>query len=128
MDKNRQTILIVEDDEIILDIFTRIFQKEFNVISCSRVESFYESVKSSKVDLFLMDMALSSDKNGIDLITELRKTEEHKDTPIVVVSAHSYIRDERLALAAGATKYIRKPTENKYLVTEVKKVLQNNRS
>ncbi|KAF0151890.1 MAG: response regulator receiver [Ignavibacteria bacterium] len=125
MNNKRHTILILEDDEIILDIFTRIFQNEFNVIPCLSIESFYSYLKSSKVNLFLLDMALGSHKNGIDLIKELRNSEEHNNTPIVVVSAHSYIRDEKLALAAGATKYIRKPTENKYLVNEVKKVLEN---
>jgi DNA-binding response OmpR family regulator len=123
MDLKNYTILIVEDDEIILDIFSRIFRREFNVIACRSVESFYNAVSSSKVDLFIMDMALGSKKNGLDLIKELRESEEHKKTPIVVVSAHAYIRDERLAITAGADKYIRKPIENKYLVDEVKKIL-----
>ncbi len=118
------TILLVEDDEIILDIFSRIFKKEFTVISCRNVESFYHAIShSGKIDLFLLDMALGSEKNGLDLIKELRESEKYKSTPIVVVSAHAFIRDERLAIAAGADKYIRKPIENKYLVEEVKKIL-----
>lgn len=126
MENHKHTILIVEDDEIILDIFTRIFKKEFEVISCGNVESFYHSIKNARVDIFLLDMALGAEKNGLDLIAELRNSHEYKNTPIVVVSAHAYIKDERLALAAGADKYIRKPTENNYLVAEVKKILQKN--
>ena len=114
------TILIVEDDEIILDIFSRIFRKEFKVVSCPTVESFYQALHKSKVDLFVLDMALGSRKNGLDLIKELRDSVEYKTTPIVVVSAHAYIRDERIALMAGADKYIRKPIENKYLETSEK--------
>lgn len=118
------TILIVEDDEIILDIFSRIFRKEFTVISCRNVETFYEAIKQSqKIDLFILDMALGSEKNGLDLIKELRESEKYVSTPIVVVSAHAFIKDERLAITAGANKYIRKPIENKYLVDEVKKIL-----
>ncbi|MFA7420824.1 MAG: response regulator [Melioribacteraceae bacterium] len=118
------TILLVEDDEIILDIFSRIFKKEFTVISCRNVESFYEAIRhTQKIDLFILDMALGSEKNGLDLIKELRESEKYMSAPIVVVSAHAFIRDERLAIAAGADKYIRKPIENKYLVEEVKKIL-----
>lgn len=118
------TILLVEDDEIILDIFSRIFRKEFNVISCRNVESFYEAIiNSQKIDLFILDMALGSEKNGLDLIKELRESKNYISTPIVVVSAHAFIKDERIAIAAGADKYIRKPIENKYLVEEVKKIL-----
>ena len=123
MEFNNYTILIVEDDEIILDIFSRIFKREFNVVSCPTVESFYQALLKFKVDLFVMDMALGAKKNGLDLIKELRDSVEHKTTPIVVVSAHAYIRDERIALMAGADKYIRKPIENKYLVDEVKRIL-----
>ena len=124
MELKEYTILLVEDDEIILDIFSRIFRKEFNVISCRNVESFYAATRNSqKVDLFILDMALGSEKNGLDLIKELRESDMYVSTPIVVVSAHAFIKDERLALSAGANKYIRKPIENKYLVEEVKKIL-----
>ncbi|MBI3123796.1 MAG: response regulator [Ignavibacteriales bacterium] len=123
MEFHNYTILIVEDDEIILDIFSRIFKREFNVVSCPTVESFYQALHKFKVDLFVMDMALGDKKNGLDLIKELRDSVEYKTTPIVVVSAHAYIRDERIALTAGADKYIRKPIENKYLVNEVKRIL-----
>ncbi|KAF0140151.1 MAG: response regulator receiver [Stygiobacter sp.] len=123
MEFHNYTILIVEDDEIILDIFSRIFKREFNVVSCPTVESFYQALRKFKVDLFVMDMALGDKKNGLDLIKELRDSVEYKTTPIVVVSAHAYIRDERIALTAGADKYIRKPIENKYLVNEVKRIL-----
>lgn len=123
MECKSYTVLIVEDDEIILDIFSRIFQKEFNVVACRSVESYYLALQKNKVDIFIMDMALGSKKNGLDLIKELRESEQYKSTPIVVVSAHAYIRDERLALNAGADKYIRKPIENKYLVEEIKKIL-----
>lgn len=123
MEFKNYTILIIEDDEIILDIFSRIFKREFNVISCPTVESYYKALHKYKVDLFVMDMALGSRKNGLDLIKELRDSDEYKTTPIVVVSAYAYIRDERTALMAGADKYIRKPIENKYLVNEVKRIL-----
>ncbi len=123
MEFHNYTILIVEDDEIILDIFSRIFKREFNVVSCPTVDSFYQALHKFKVDLFVMDMALGDKKNGLDLIKELRDSVEYKTTPIVVVSAHAYIRDERIALTAGADKYIRKPIENKYLVNEVKRIL-----
>ena len=123
MEFHNYTILIVEDDEIILDIFSRIFKREFNVVSCPTVESFYQALHKFKVDLFVMDMALGDKKNGLDLIKELRDSVEYKTTPIVEVSAHAYIRDERIALTAGADKYIRKPIENKYLVNEVKRIL-----
>ncbi len=123
MDSSKQNILIIEDDEIILDILTRIFKNEFEVISCLSIESFYKAIKNVKIDLFLIDIALSAAKNGLDLITELRNSTVYKTTPIVVVSAHAYVREEKLALDAGATKYIRKPFENKYLLAEVKRIL-----
>jgi DNA-binding response OmpR family regulator len=123
VDSSKQNILIIEDDEIILDILTRIFKNEFEVISCLSIESFYKAIKNVKIDLFLIDIALSAAKNGLDLITELRNSTVYKTTPIVVVSAHAYVREEKLALDAGATKYIRKPFENKYLLAEVKRIL-----
>ncbi|MBI5808028.1 MAG: response regulator [Ignavibacteriales bacterium] len=124
MDNTKQTVLLIEDDEMILDIYSRILSKEFNLFTTDKVEEFYEIIKQNNIDCFLIDLSLGLQKSGLVLIKELRASEKYFNTPIIVITAHAFAKDERICVEAGATKFIRKPIENQRLLTEVNKVLQ----
>jgi DNA-binding NtrC family response regulator len=124
LDNTKQTVLLIEDDEMILDIYSRILSKEFNLFTTDKVEEFYKIIEKNNIDCFLIDLSLGLQKSGLVLIKELRASEKYFDTPIIVVTAHAFAKDERICMEAGATKFIRKPIENQRLLTEVKRVLQ----
>lgn len=120
---HQHKLLIVEDDKIMLTIFTRILQKYFDVYPCKSVEEFEDNINTKTVDLFIMDLSLGEEKNGIDLIRELREHNKYSKTPIFVVTAHAFHAEERAAYDAGATKFFRKPVENEVLIKSVKESL-----
>lgn len=126
MNRTKNTLLIIEDDEFILDIYTRIFRKEFVVFATHKVDEFFTYYEEKDIDCFIIDLSLGLQKNGIDLINDLRKNEKYRLTPIIVVTAHAFSRDERLAIESGATRFMRKPVENKKLIEEVKTLLNIN--
>jgi two-component system, chemotaxis family, sensor kinase CheA len=115
---NKPKLLIVEDDEWILDIFTKVLAKNFEINTAQTIHAFYSSIKNNTYDGFLVDLSLRGDKNGLQLIEELRKMENYLETPIVVVTANALRKDRDNSLKAGATKFITKPVENKVLLQE----------
>ncbi len=111
-------LLIVEDDEWIIKIFNKVLSQHFDISIAQTIHEFYFFLKDNIYDVFLIDLSLRADKNGLDLIEELRKNEAYLKTPIVVVTANVLRRDRDNSFKAGATKFIAKPVENHILLQE----------
>jgi putative two-component system response regulator len=117
--------MILEDDSIILEIFTRVMRPELNVFPCRTLDEYEAALNKTKFDIFIIDLALGSKKDGIQIIRELRQMESYKSTPIVVVTAHAFHSDENEAMNAGATKFLRKPVENIVLLNTITSLLND---
>jgi len=49
------------------------------------------------------------DINGLELISFIRKSDRHKDTPLVIISTQSTKQDVDRGLALGANAFVAKP-------------------
>ena len=117
MDK-KPKLLIVEDDEWIIKIFSKVLEKNFEINTAQTIHAFYTSINNNTYDVFLVDLSLRGEKNGLQLIEELRQMENYLKTPIVVVTANALRKDREQSFKAGATKYITKPVDNSVLLQE----------
>ncbi len=118
-------LLIVEDDfenQKFLELFMR---RKFDVASCDSADTFYAQLKKQKFDIFLMDISLRGNKDGLQLTRELREMEEYKDVPIVGLSAHAFQRDKENAKKAGVDTFLTKPIQNDVLMKQVLLTLLN---
>lgn len=122
---NKPKLLIVEDDEWILNIFSKVLEKNFEINLAPTIHAFYSSIKNNTYDGFLVDLSLRGEKNGLQLIEELRQMENYLKTPIVVVTANALRKDRDNSLKAGATKFITKPVDNNVLLQEVLDLFPN---
>ena len=98
-------ILIVEDDRRLNDGIRLALRNEF---SCSQAFSLEEAGKmlgNGSFDLILLDVNLP-DGSGLDLLAELRRTEE---TPVILLTANRMEMDIVSGLELGADDYITKP-------------------
>lgn len=120
---DKPKLLIIEDDDLILEIFGKVLARHFDVHTAKTVEEYYSYLSENSYSAFLVDLSLRGEKDGIYLIKELRQTEKYANTPIVVVTANALKRDEETAINAGATTFIRKPVENERLTAEFTKFL-----
>ncbi len=119
--KEKNKILIVEDDVLNQQVYKRSLSKDYILKICGDTKGFYAALMADTYDLFIVDLALNCEKDGIDLIKELRQMNHHKGTPIIVVTAFAFSKDKENAMAAGATQFIIKPFDNKKLLEEIKK-------
>lgn len=123
--KTKYRILIVDDEKLILEIFHRVLERDFEIVVCRTDIEFEEKLGNGNYDLFIIDLSLGGGKDGIQLIKDLRQTEKYKKSPILVVTAHAFQRDERASIDAGATRFLRKPVENDLLLETVKELLDS---
>lgn len=117
-------LLIVEDDyenQKFLQIFLK---RKFELEICDSSETFYEKLEQKKFDIILMDISLRGKKDGLQLTKEIREMEEHKNLPVVGLSAHAFQRDKDNAYKAGVDIFITKPVQNDVLMDTLIKTLE----
>ena len=69
-------------------------------------------------DLVITDINMP-DINGLELISFIKKSESHKNTPILIISTASSERDRERGMTLGANGYLVKPFTADAIVAQV---------
>ena len=101
------TILLAEDDYTMVTLLKTLLGMEgFEVVTAlDRKEAFLDVVRQEKPDVILLDVHLG-DRNGLDLVRDLRADAQLKDTRVIMSSG---INMETECLAGGADDFLLKP-------------------
>lgn len=125
MDATKKTIMIVEDDTFVMDIYeTKIAKDGMNVISASNgAEAIKKLEAGAKPDLILLDILMPY-MNGLELLKKIKEDENLNKIPVVLLTNLSQKEEIQEGLILGAKDYLIKshftPSEvmekiNKYL-------------
>lgn len=115
-----QTLLVVEDDDILRRSLIRIFESEgYKVLAVQDAAELSEVLENSSIDLILMDVGLPW-VDGFELAEMMKGHIETRRIPIVFLSGHSDKEMIRRGFSVGADDYITKPFE----VETVKKTIR----
>ena len=123
-------ILIVDDEPEAIDFATAVLEENgYLAISAEDGVEGMEKVKAEKPDLVLLDIMMPG-KGGISMYRDLRKDEETKDIPVIIITGvargqrfeESMMRkDPHIPLPDG---YIEKPMKPEGLLEEIGKLLK----
>lgn len=109
-------IFIVEDDDLsatLLQDYLRATGHQVERLSDGI--HFLKRVQLFQPDLILLDVQLSSDCTGLDLLVQLRSEPSLDRIPVVMVTAMAMAGDREKFIAAGASDYLSKPVDIKQL-------------
>lgn len=117
-----KTILVVDDNERIRNIYGKVFSKEgFRVLESSGADEANELLLIEKVDLMLLDINMPSVDGAVfHVVTEMF----HPGIKVIISSV--YPLDDQKLLIKGATDYFDKSEGLKALVQKVKSALMSN--
>lgn len=119
--KEKQKILIVDDDENIAELIQLYLTKEcYNTTVATNGEAALTVLRHYQPDLVLLDIMLPG-IDGYEVLREIRKT---SDIPVIMLSAKGETFDKVLGLELGADDYIMKPFDSKEMVARIKAVLR----
>jgi DNA-binding response OmpR family regulator len=86
MEKTKKVVLIVEDEESLLKALSDKLESEnFNIVKAKTGFEAVDKFKESKVDIILLDL-LIPEKNGVEVLKEIRNTELGEKTRVIVFS------------------------------------------
>jgi DNA-binding response OmpR family regulator len=124
-EKNSQIkILLVEDDPFLLSMYTVKFELEnFSVISAEDGEKGLNLAKKEKPSIILLDIMLPK-KDGFEVLEELKKDDNTKSIPVILLTNLSQKTEVSKGLSLGADDYLIKahfmPSE---VVDKIKKLI-----
>jgi len=119
--KDRQSILIVDDDPNIAQLVRLYLEKEgFDVSIQTRGDEAVAAFQKNPPNLILLDIMLP----GLDGWQVCRAIRQTSNIPIIMLTAKDETFDKVLGLELGADDYVTKPFEGKELVARVKAVLR----
>lgn len=122
-----QTILIVDDSPTLLKfVSVSLKANGYEVVTaCDGMEAIERlSTLSQTVDLVITDLNMPN-LDGFALIETLRSSNQHRTTPIIILSSEEGEDDRERGLEVGASSYLVKPFKVKPLLDEVKRVLKS---
>jgi two-component system chemotaxis response regulator CheY len=118
--------VLVVDDSRVMRAYIRGALKES--LDCTVVEaaSGFEALRllpRDTYDVVITDINMP-DINGLELIRFVRKSERHREVPIVIISTQSSNRDRERALELGADQFLAKPFRPEDIVDAVSRVVR----
>ena len=119
---NNHKILIADDDVNIIASLKYILSEEnIDIIAMTRPEAVLDNLRSSCVDLVLIDMNFQKDTTsgaeGLKLVDEIRKFDDK--LPIIVMTGWATIDIAVDAMRAGAKDFIQKPWNNERVISAI---------
>lgn len=112
-------VLIVDDDPAMIDLVKLILEKNnYETSSAVNGEEAVEKLGNETLDACLLDMMLP-DINGIQLLQKIRKMEEGRHIPIIMITSKKDEFDTVLGLELGADDFIHKPFNKRELIARL---------
>jgi DNA-binding response OmpR family regulator len=121
------TVLVVDDDPVILKLLEVNFQMEgFAVLTAGDGEEGVERARAERPAVIVSDIMMPK-LDGLGLVQRLKSDPDTAGIPVILLSAKAQASDVQKGLEMGADDYITKPFEPLELVERVNKLLSQDR-
>lgn len=124
MDRNKQTVLVVDDEPRNLELLKHMLTAvDCSVATAANGREALERCDQGGIDLVLLDVMMP-ELDGFDVLMHLRSRPQEEYVPVVLVTALSD-REARLrGLEAGADDFLEKPIDRAVLLARVRTLLR----
>jgi len=117
-------VLIVEDSPVMRGMLETLVDT-LGDVEVEAVENGLEALRvlpTVEFSLIITDINMPN-INGLELISFIRQSPKHQDTPIIVVSTESAEKDRNKGMSLGASAYLTKPFNESELINLVTSLL-----
>ena len=118
-EKDKQQILIADDERFNLNILVDILKPDYKVIVAKNGKQALERAKSNPPDLILLDIMMP-EMDGYEACKNLKENKQTKDIPVIFITAMKEVGNEAKGFDLGAVDYITKPFKAAIVMARVK--------
>jgi CheY-like chemotaxis protein len=112
-------VLVVEDNPTNQKLIAAVLVRAgYEVTISGTAASAREALARRRPDLMLMDIQLP-DQDGLSFTRELQADEATRAIPIVALTAHAMVGDDRVAVEAGCVGYLTKPINTRTFAQDI---------
>ena len=120
VEKDKKTILVVDDEQSIMELLVFNLQKEgYNTLEAYDGVTAVDMAINEKPDLILLDVMIPK-MDGISVCKKIRYALNISNIPILMISAKDTESDKIVGLEMGADDYITKPFQIREVMARIK--------
>src|ERR1044072_2426929 len=128
----RRRILVVDDNEIILKVLSlKLKANGYDVSTATDGSEAISIVRKEKPDLILVDVSFPPDVghgggvpwDGFLIMDWVRRIDEAKHIPFIVITGGDPVKYEKRSLDAGAVAFFHKPIDHEGLINVIRRAL-----
>ena len=117
---DERTVLVVEDNPDMVHFYRRCTAgTPYRIVHVAPGQNLVDQIESAVPDIIVLDVMLP-DVDGWQLLTHLHERPLTKSVPVIVCSV---VKEEELALALGAARFLSKPIQPRRFVGALDQVL-----
>jgi CheY-like chemotaxis protein len=129
---NRRKILVVDDDVIVVNRLSHALNAGgYSAVTATDGSEAVSAVRHERPDLIILDITFPPDVahggglawDGFTIIQWLRRMDEVKDIPIIVITGSEAEKYRTRAMAEGAVGFFQKPIDHDALLATIRKTL-----
>lgn len=128
--ENQKTILFVEDENDLIDIYHLIFDDHgYKFLSTPNIDEAMMICERERVDLVLLDILLPGktgevEKMGFVFLEQFKKNDKTKNIPVVIFTNLGSFEDKKRGMALGAEDYLFKTEKTPQdILSEVEEIM-----
>jgi DNA-binding response OmpR family regulator len=98
-------ILVVEDDSQLVKVYSEKLTREGYIVdSAFTVDEAFTKLSGDGYGLIILDIMLPGNKNGFDLLEEMKREEKFKNIPVMILT--NLDSEEKTAKEIGVNMYL----------------------
>jgi CheY-like chemotaxis protein len=125
-DEKRQSVLLVDDDDVFVAAIVAVLQTRYDVRTASNGTEALASVEDRRPDLIVLDVMMDYMSEGFDVAQKLRTDPETKSIPLIMLTGVEKMYDYRMQMDeswVSCDRYLEKPIEPDTLLSEVESLI-----
>jgi len=118
----KQKILIVDDEQWVRTLVSRMLEAEYTVLEASDGQQATAVAREEKPAIILMDLMMPN-VDGYAACLSIKSDQETSRIPVVILTAIGHELNKRFAEEMGADGYITKPFTRESLLEEMRRLM-----
>jgi PleD family two-component response regulator len=119
MREEKQTVLIVDDEDISIEVLSNALGRQYNILVAKDGKEALKLLANSHVELILLDIMMP-EMDGFEVCRRLKDSETTREIPVIFMTGRKETEDIVKGFNAGALDYVTKPFNITELMARVK--------